>query len=183
MRVFIYECLSRTRVGAAPSHTSHSVTSVRQANGTAAFSHPLKHHPMFTEDAEEELYFAAPPFMPPNPSRADDAADTPPRPPETTLLQVDMDGDTACLRRITHTHTHTRTRMKRVMAMYPVSKPLRPPCPLPSDHALCPLPARSAHLPPACPSTGTGHPIHVCLWLFNGNITPTPPHPICTGSV
>eukprot|EP00198_Chlamydomonas_reinhardtii_P011414 XP_001700751.1 flagellar associated protein [Chlamydomonas reinhardtii] len=40
------------------------------------------------EDAEEELYFAAPPFMPPNPSRADDAADTPPRPPETTLLQI-----------------------------------------------------------------------------------------------
>ncbi|KAG2430866.1 hypothetical protein HXX76_009840 [Chlamydomonas incerta] len=40
------------------------------------------------EDAEEELYFASPPFMPPNPSRSDDAADAPPRPPETTLLQI-----------------------------------------------------------------------------------------------
>ncbi|GIL90181.1 hypothetical protein Vretifemale_17872 [Volvox reticuliferus] len=43
------------------------------------------------EDAEEELYFASPPFMPPNPRESqlgDGDEEPPPRPPETVFVQI-----------------------------------------------------------------------------------------------
>ncbi|EFJ46281.1 hypothetical protein VOLCADRAFT_118141 [Volvox carteri f. nagariensis] len=43
------------------------------------------------EDAEEELYFASPPFMPPNPRLSqlgDGEEEPPPRPPETVFVQI-----------------------------------------------------------------------------------------------
>ncbi|GFR44536.1 hypothetical protein Agub_g5806 [Astrephomene gubernaculifera] len=40
------------------------------------------------EDAEEELYFASPPFMPPNPREEEEEVEAPPRPPETVYVQI-----------------------------------------------------------------------------------------------